>query len=145
MPSIPIQYPAQFAPGVAMSFDTGAGIATAVSDTAPLPVRLAAGGGGIRPAPLAGVAAASTLVGPFAPLAQVPIALALSGTWNGTVRLLRSIDGGTTKLPLTIAGSAWAVFSANACEPVWEENEAGAAFYLEIQLASGTLAYRLSQ
>lgn len=71
--------------------------------------------------------------------------LALSGTWTGTVKLLRSTDGGATKLPLTAAGLAWGVFNANCCEPVWEEAIVGAALYLDATLSSGTLTYRVAQ
>jgi hypothetical protein len=71
--------------------------------------------------------------------------LQLSGTWTGTVKLLRSSDGGTTKLPLTLAGAAWGQFTANCCEPVWEESETAATLWLDVALTSGTLAYRLAQ
>lgn len=71
--------------------------------------------------------------------------LALSGTWTGTVAINRSTNGGTTKLPLTVGGAAWGQYTANVCEPVWEENETGAALYLDVALTSGTLTYRLAQ
>ena len=74
-----------------------------------------------------------------------PIWLALSGTWTGSVALKRSTDGGATKLPLTAGGSAWGVFTGNACEQVIEESEAGAAYYLAVTVVSGTVAYRVSQ
>ena len=61
------------------------------------------------------------------------------------VRLLRSADDGATTHPLTVGGTAWGAFSANACEPVWEESEDGAALYLELTPTSGAIAYRLSQ
>ena len=48
-------------------------------------------------------------------------------------------------LPVTIGGSPWARFSGNCCEPVWEESETVAKLYLDIQLASGSLTYRLAQ
>ena len=37
------------------------------------------------------------------------------------------------------------MYTANACEPVWSEQETGAELYLQIDIAQGTLAYRLSQ
>ncbi|WP_324697655.1 hypothetical protein [Novosphingobium sp. RL4] len=46
---------------------------------------------------------------------------------------------------MTVAGTPWATFSANACEQVWTEEENGVALYLDITLASGTLVYRLAQ
>ena len=71
--------------------------------------------------------------------------LSLSGTWAGTIKLIRSTDGGATKLPLTINGTAWAQFTTNCCEAVWDESDAIARFYLDITLTSGTDAYRLAQ
>jgi hypothetical protein len=71
--------------------------------------------------------------------------LSLEGTWQGTVALQRSTDGGVHKLPVTIGGGPWARFTGNACEPVWEESESVAKLYLDIQLASGSLNYRLAQ
>jgi hypothetical protein len=71
--------------------------------------------------------------------------LTLSGTWTGTVKLLRSVDGGTTRLPVTSAGLPYGAFTANACEPVWEESEAAALLYLDVTLASGTVTYRMGQ
>ena len=85
------------------------------------------------------------LVGPIVPAALVPVFVTLSGEWTGTARLLRSVDGGLTKHPLTAGGAVWGAFSANACEPVWVESEDGAALYLELTPTSGTIAYRLAQ
>ena len=53
--------------------------------------------------------------------------------------------GGTTKLPLTIIGTAWAQFTTNCCEVLWEESDSNARFYLDVALTSRTLAYRLAQ
>jgi len=114
-----------------------------VSSAALLPVSL--GSTAPAPAALSGTLAASGSVGPFTPVAGQPVILALSGTWSGSVRPLRSTDGGTTRLPLTMAGAAWAQYSANCCEPVWEEYEAGAQLYLSGTVTSGSIAYRVSQ
>lgn len=46
---------------------------------------------------------------------------------------------------MTIGGSPWARFTANCCEPVWEESESVAKLYLDIQISSGSLNYRLAQ
>jgi hypothetical protein len=48
-------------------------------------------------------------------------------------------------VPVTAGGLAWGVFTANACEPVWVEQEAVAELYLQIDVVQGTLNYRLSQ
>ena len=147
MPEIPISYPARYAPGVALNFADDSGAAVQVSASAPLPVTVAASSAGTSapPPPLAGTTATALTAGPFAAVVEKPLLLTLSGTWTGTVTLLRSIDGGASKLSLTLAGSPWARFSANACEPVWEESEAGAVFYLDLAPASGAIAYRLAQ
>lgn len=148
MPNVPISYPARYAPGVALNFADTGGEATLVSQSNPLPVTLAASSpntGTTSPAPLSGTAASPQVAGPFTALAGKPIVLTLSGTWTGTVQLLRSINGGATRHPVTAAGGAWARFAANACEPVWEENESGAQFYLDLAPATGTITYRMAQ
>jgi len=137
----PIQNPATYIPVQALSFAQADGNSGLVSAELPLPVTL------LRPAasPLAGTATATGQVGPFSPAAGRPIMLSLSGTWSGSVRVMRSVDAGATRLPLTIAGEAWGEFTANACEAVWEEYEEDARLYLDIVLASGALTYRVSQ
>ncbi|MEE2917229.1 MAG: hypothetical protein VYB32_09185 [Pseudomonadota bacterium] len=95
--------------------------------------------------PLAGAAAASTSAGPFVPQLSRAIWLTLTGVWAGTVRVLRSTDGGATKVPLTLAGQPWATFTANAAEAIAEETVASATYYLDIALTSGAVTYRLEQ
>ena len=148
MPNVPISYPARYAPGVALNFADEVGNAVLVSQSAPLPVTLAAatGGGSTTPSPpLTGTAAIASTTGSYVPLAGRSLVVTLSGTWTGTVKLLRSINGGATKLSLTLAGAPWAEFTANVNEPVWEENEAAAVFYLQFAPLSGTIVYRLAQ
>ena len=138
---LPIQSPSGYAATRAMAFADVDGSALLVSAAAPLPVAPAAS----TVTPLAGSTAASLVAGPYQPALDRDVVLALSGTWAGTVRLLRSTDGGTTKLPLTAGGSAWGQFTANCCEPAWSEAESVARLYLDIALTSGTLVYRLAQ
>lgn len=142
MPSIPIQSPASYVPSRAAAFADVDGTSMLVSASNPMPVSI---GAAAAAAALAGSSTASGVLGPFLPVAGRPVVLALSGTWSGTVAVQRSTNGGTTKLPLTVAGAVWGQFTTNACEPVWEESEAGAALYLDVTLSSGTLAYRLAQ
>lgn len=144
MPNSPIQSPASFVPSRATAFSDVDGTALLVSQSNPLPVTMSAATG-TAPSPLAGSTSASAILGPFAPITGRGIILVLSGTWVGTVKVTRSTDGGTTRLPLTAAGAAWAQFSANCCEAVWEESDAAARFYLDVALTSGTLTYRLAQ
>ncbi|MFA6218699.1 MAG: sialidase family protein [Erythrobacter sp.] len=139
---LPIEAPGDFAPVTALGYDDGTGFLALVSTGQPLPtVALAPA----APAALEGTTAAAQLAGPFVPTLLAPVYLALSGSWTGQVRVLRSTDGGATLHPLTLGGAGWATFAANACEPVWVESEAGAALYLELAPQSGTIAYRVSQ
>jgi len=142
MPTSPLKTPAGYVPQMAIAIANTVGDADLVSAANPMPIQeqpfVAA------PA-LEGTAVASGQFGPFQPRAGRPIVLTLSGTWAGTVKLLRSVDGGSTRLPVTASGLIYGVFTSNACEPVWEESEAAALLYLDVTLASGTLSYRMGQ
>lgn len=139
---IEVQLPGGFAPAVAMGHDGGTRDFALVSEARPLPTRTVAIA---EPSALAGSASVARTAGPFVPVAGKPVILALSGEWQGTARLLRSTDGGATLLPLTIARGEWGPYSANACEPVWEESEDGASLWLELAPTGGTIARRVSQ
>jgi hypothetical protein len=145
MPSVPISFPAQYAPGVAMSFRSADGDATLVSQSQPLPVMLAGAESASKPGALTGTVSGITVVGPFTPALGTPVWISLLGTWTGTVRLLRSTNGGVSKLGLTAGGVAYALYSGNACEPAFEESENGATLYLDVRLSAGAVSYRLSQ
>lgn len=139
----PVTAPAGAVPELALAFAAVDGSAATVSAAAPLPVVAA-----LAPAastPLAGQASASTVAGPFVPELGRPIWLSLAGTWSGGASLLRSTDGGATRLPLTVAGQPWGGFSANAQEPVTEESSAEASYWLALTVQSGTVNYRVSQ
>lgn len=139
---LPVSAPAGFAPLAAIGFTQADATLSPVSTVTPLPVATMTP----PPAPpLDGTTSGTAMVGPFVPVAARPVILSLSGTWTGTVRLMRSVDGGTTRLPLTVGGLPWASFTGNCCETVWEEGDSGAQLYLGIALASGTLAYRIEQ
>ena len=142
MPTIPLVSPAGYAPKFAIAFGNATGGAETVQPDNPLPVTVQPGA---APAAIAGSTSASTTVGPFVPTANRPMVLTLSGAWTGQVQVLRSTDGGVTKLPLTAGGLPYALFTANACETVWEETEAAASIYLAITISSGTVAYRVGQ
>lgn len=140
--SLPIEAPGGFAPVVALGHDDGTGQLALVGPATPLPTRAV---GPQVPAALTGEADAAMVAGPFVPAPALPVYVVLSGTWTGTVRLLRSTDGGATRHRVTVAGLSWAEFSGNACEPVWVEGEEGAELYLELAPSSGTIAYRVAQ
>ena len=96
--------------------------------------------------PLTGTAAASVTTGAFTPELGRPIWVTLSGSWAGSVQLLRSTDGGTTKLPLTYPdGSPRGSWTAAVNAPVSEESCAGATYYLAFARTSGTLTYEVRQ
>jgi hypothetical protein len=141
--SIPIDVPATFVPAVGLSFGQPGTDAVFVDSANPMPVRLARAAAAT--APLAGTATASGRVGPYIPEPDRPIHLTLSGGWIGRITLLRSVDGGAAAEPLTLAGAPWGVFTANANEPVAEESVAGASYYLDLVLTSGTVTYRVAQ
>lgn len=140
--AIPVEAPGGFAPVIAIGTTDASGMLALVGDDAPMAMIARPPQ---APPPLEGSATTSAIVGPFVPAALVPVFVTLSGEWTGTVRLLRSSDGGATKHPVTAGGGEWGAFSANACEPVWVESEEGAALYLDLAPASGTIAYRLAQ
>lgn len=138
-----INHPANFVTPTAVGYADSLGGFTLVTADAPLPVTLEARPE--PPAPLEGTADNPTTAGPFMPAANTPIHLQLTGEWTGTVALLRSVDDGVTRVPVTAGGQPWAVFTANANEAVWQEAEAGACFYLDLSITSGTVTYRVSQ
>lgn len=96
-------------------------------------------------APLTGTSTAAQVAGPFVPVLGRPITVALSAaTWpGGTAQILRSIDGGGTKLPLTPAGVTLGTYTQQGVDQPWIETEAGATFYLSLP-ASG-IGFRVSQ
>lgn len=143
MSLLPIKEPARYVASRAVAYANDAGHAVNVSDTAPLPVRASLTQ--TTSTPLSGSMSGSGDTGSFTPELGRTIWISLSGEWNGTAALLRSVDGGANWLPLTIGGVAYGRFSGNANEPVIEEGDAAAIYCLRVALLSGTLAYRVAQ
>lgn len=94
------------------------------------------------------------LIGPFSPQLGREIWLTLSGPGaSGTAQLLRSTDGGATKLGLTIVGQSSGSFTfagitdavPGANEIVNAETDASATYYLALTVTQGTVNYRLAQ
>lgn len=141
-PQTPIQLPAGFAPAFALGFADENGDLVLAQSSAPIPV---SAGDRARPVALSGTTSSSTLAGPFTPLPGISVMLELTGNWSGSVQLQRSSDGGATRHDVTLAGTQWGNYAANACEPVWDESELGAELYLSITIDSGSLSYRVSQ
>lgn len=143
MPPLLVTSPANFVPQYALAFGAPGSTAIPVDAAHPLPIYSMLAPASVTP--IEGTAAAPLMAGPFVPVLGRTIWLTLSGTWAGSVQLLRSIDGGAIKQPLTVGGTAWAQFEANCNEAVAEESEAGASYYLQLTPASGTISYRVSQ
>lgn len=131
----PIQNPAGYAVTRAVAFADVDGTLVPVDTSTPLPVTL----GRAPTTPLAGTAASTGVVGPYQPALGRPVMLVLTGTWTGSVKVMRSVDEGTTRQALTVIGNPWGEFTGNACEAVWDESEIAARLYLDITLASGSV------
>lgn len=151
----PVLSPANYIPQFAMSFANADGTAALVNTAAPLPVAVISSA--VQPVngsvaitlpttpPLVGTASASAMLGPYVPVVGRSVMLTLTGTWSGSVQVLRSVDNGVTKVPLTVGGATWALFTVNCCEAVWDESEAASTLYLQATLSAGTLNYRIGQ
>jgi hypothetical protein len=70
--------------------------------------------------------------------------IAPGSSLSGTVYLARSIDGGTTFLPLTANGSQLESFTTVASE-TWSESQVGVPYELVCSSVTGTINYRFSQ
>ena len=117
------------------------GVAINNTSASPVPVNTQAA----APTPLSGTATSSVTAGPFTPVIGRGVMLTLTGTWVGSVQLMRSSNGGASSQPITMGGASWGLYSTNCCEPVWDESEAGAQLYLLITLTSGSISYRIAQ
>lgn len=147
-----INLPAGYAPAFAIGFSDAGGGLSVVNDGTPLPVSLSSGStlqvqaaSPAAPSALQGQTSTNLVAGPFAPSSANPIMLTLTGQWDGSVQVERSVDGGATRQPLTVVGQPWGLFTGNACEAVWSEAEEDVEFYLDITVNSGTLSYRVAQ
>ena len=136
-----ITLPAGYATASAVGFSSAASTLTVVSQDQPLPVVF----GAPTPTMLQGNTSASLVAGPFNSVAGRTVLVTLSGSWAGTVQLLRSSDDGVTKTPLRIGGMPWGIFTESGSEQVWHETEADVTFFLDIALQNGTLDYQVSQ
>lgn len=111
--------------------------------------------------PLTGAVADTNahILGPFTPQLGRSVIAAISAVEaaSGTVQILRSFDGGTTKMALTAGGSAavggsdWASWSFSGLTGTIVDEEidpctvTGATYYLAVTLTAGSLTYRLAQ
>ena len=96
--------------------------------------------------------AAHTL-GPFTPQLARQIWLTLNATAaaSGTAQLLRSNDGGTTRIGITQGSSVAASYQFSAVtgaivnEPLVTETDASATYFLTITLTAGNVTVRIAQ
>ena len=139
--------PAQYVPPHAVAFANADGSAALVSGNRPLPVAMSGGVSVALPvtAAVVGTTTITKVAGPYIPVQGRSVMMTLSGTWSGSVQIMRSTDGGATLVPLTMGGGSWGVYSGNCCEPVWDESEAAASLWLQITVTAGSLTYRIAQ
>lgn len=142
-PPLRVEAPAGYITAQLAAFANVDGDGVHVSGTNPLPV--AGRTSAATSTPLTGSANASGTTPSFDPELGRPVWVTLTGTWTGTVRVVRSTDGGATWSPLTVAGGSWGQFTANCNEPVTEEGDAAATYALSMTLSSGTVSYRVAQ
>ncbi|WP_053058542.1 hypothetical protein [Sphingomonas paucimobilis] len=140
----PIAAPSSIVPPAGVAFTGADGQTKFASPADPLPTTAAP----LAPAgvtPLVGTSTGAQTVGPFVPVLGRPITVALTATsWpGGQAQLLRSTDGGVTKLPLTPAGVTVGVYSGIGADSPWVETEANATYYLSLPAAG--IAYRVAQ
>ena len=92
-------------------------------------------------------------VGPFTPQIGREIWLTINAptSASGTAQLLRSTDGGTTKIGLTAGGALFGSFSftsvsgAISNEIMGVETDTAATYYVSVTLASGAVTVRVAQ
>lgn len=91
-----------------------------------------------------GIIATTSMSAAFAAVPGKAIVARLRGPFVASVRLIRSIDAGTSWDPITVAGSAYGVFSAPAYEAIDAADDTGVLYALECTAyTSGTVTYRL--
>ncbi len=135
-----------------LAFSNAGGTLVGVSPSNPLPTYAGPlGASGVTP--LAGTFTGTGSSATFTPAAGRSFNLAVWATGgtapgsplNGTVYLARSIDGGTTFLPLTANGTQLETFTTVASE-TWAESQVGALYQLVCSAyTSGTINYRFAQ
>lgn len=104
-------------------------------------------GGPSNTTPVTGIFTTNGASPAFSPLPGRAIWATLTGTFGGdTVTVQRSVDGGTTWVPLSAGGLPFGVFTGAAQEPIASEDDTGTLYRLSLTGASGTtnIAYRLA-
>lgn len=96
--------------------------------------------------PLIGTANADGNSAAFTPQLGRDMYLTLSGTWTGTVQVQRSTDDGASWNNITVGGgNVWGRFTTNCDEVIDHPTDGNATYRLNIDIATGTVAYRLAQ
>lgn len=92
------------------------------------------------------------VIGPFTPPLGRDwwLTLNATATASGTAQLLRSTDGGTTRIAVTAGGVPWAIWTfagasgAIVNEAMDRETDPAATWFLQITLTGGTVACRMA-
>lgn len=96
--------------------------------------------------PVTGLATADMNTAALVPQLGRNLYLTLSGTWTGTVQLQRSTDAGATWNAVTYGGGLpWGKYTANCDEVVETPTDGASQYRLNIDIATGSLRYRLAQ
>lgn len=82
----------------------------------------------------------------FTPQLGRDMYLTLSGTWDGSVQVQRSVDGGSTWNNITIAGGQpWGHYTDNCDEVIDQPTDSDGRYRLSFVITTGTVNYRLAQ
>lgn len=117
---------------------------TSVSSDTPIPMIFRTAPSGLTP--VSGSSSGTGNSPALSTKADYNLYLTLSGTWSGTVTLMRSIDNGATWNPVTGHGSpSLGQFTQNCDEAITMVKTAGVRYRLQFNITSGTVVYRLAQ
>ena len=82
----------------------------------------------------------------FTPQLGRDMYLTLTGTWTGSVQVQRSTDNGASWNNITIGGGqVWGRYTGNCDEVVDTPTDGSAIYRLNIDITTGSVAYRLGQ
>lgn len=96
-------------------------------------------------APVASTASANGFSTVFSATPGYKLYLTLTGTWTGSVSLLRSTDGGFNWNQVTHQDGVPVTITQNCDESLTMVTQADVKYRLEFAVASGTIIYRLAQ
>lgn len=75
-----------------------------------------------------------------------PVLIDRWGGGSGSLQIVTSTDGGTTMLPITVAGGVWGLFLSDCSnEEVCTPTQGGRTFYAKFVGVSGTVNWAYGQ